>query len=134
MSSELDHGWRGPADALIAIQQTEAGVFSRMLPEKKIVAAPMSAHIQPLPAATENVFLFVGSNHAPNREGLLWFINEVWPIVRHESPDACLFVAGGICSVLPIQLPRGVVKLGHVPDLSAAYAKARVVIAPIFQG
>lgn len=122
------------ADALVAIQQPEAAVFAKMLPGKKVLTAPMSVRPQSLSQNTEPVLLFVGSDHGANRDGLQWFLREVWPTVHREVSGARLLIAGGIGRVIPDDLPSGVTKLGRVPDLASAYAQASVVIAPIFQG
>jgi glycosyltransferase involved in cell wall biosynthesis len=123
-----------PADALIAIQSTEAAVFARHFPDKRIVSAPMSAALRPLPVPPAPVALFVGSGHGPNLTGLRWFLAHVWPDIRRELPAARLLVAGSICASVTETLPAGVEKLGRLPDLSTAYAQASVVIAPILQG
>jgi glycosyltransferase involved in cell wall biosynthesis len=123
-----------PADALIAIQSTEAAVFARHFTDKRIVTAPMSAALRPLPVPTAPVALFVGSGHGPNLTGLRWFLAHVWPDIRRELPAARLLVAGSICASVTETLPAGVEKLGRLPDLSTAYAQASVVIAPILQG
>jgi glycosyltransferase involved in cell wall biosynthesis len=123
-----------PADALIAIQSTEAAVFARHFSTKQVVTAPMSAALRPLPVPTAPVALFVGSAHAPNLTGLRWFLAHAWPGLRRDLPDARLLVAGSICASLTETLPPGVEKLGRLPDLSTAYAQASVVIAPILQG
>lgn len=122
------------ADALIAIQEAEAAVFSDLFPSKPIVTARMSAAMRPLPMPEKGALLFVGSNHFANVSGLMWFLTHVWPLIRSAIPDAKLFVAGGICTALPIPPPEGVTPLGRLTDLSSAYAKATVVIAPLLQG
>jgi glycosyltransferase involved in cell wall biosynthesis len=123
-----------PADALIAIQSTEAAVFARHFPTKRVVTAPMSAAFRPLPVPNAPVALFVGSGHAPNLTGLRWFLANVWPELCRDLPAVRLLIAGSICSSLTEALPPGVEKLGRLPDLSAAYAQASLVIAPILQG
>ncbi|HEX2853358.1 MAG TPA: glycosyltransferase [Opitutaceae bacterium] len=134
MSIEEESRMLASADTLIAIQQPEAAVFSRMFPGKNVLSAPMSVGLHASPPPREPVLLFVGSDHGPNRDGLQWFLRDVWPVVHRDVPAARLLVAGGICRVIPEPLPGGVTKLGRVPDLATAYAQASVVIAPIFQG
>lgn len=122
------------SDALIAIQSAEAAVFARLLPGKRIVTAPMAVAVQHLPHPGTPTALFVGSGHHANLTGLHWFLAEVWPRLRRELPGARLLVAGSICSHLNESLPDDVEKLGRLPDLTSAYLRAAVVIAPILQG
>lgn len=122
------------ADAVIAIQKTEAAVFSRLLPNTPVITARMSAAPCLLPLPSKPTLLFVGSGHAANVAGLGWFLNQVWPLVLREVSAASLFIAGGICSLLKEALPDGVIKLGHLGDLSPAYAQSSIVIAPLLQG
>jgi glycosyltransferase involved in cell wall biosynthesis len=134
MSAETEFTWLQSTDALIAIQQIEAKVFARLLPDKRIVTAPLSVRPRPLPVPEEPTVIFVGSQHGPNVAGLRWFIENVWPLVRLETPSARLLVAGTVCKALQSPQPAGVEVLGRLPDLSTAYSRASVVIAPILQG
>ncbi len=122
------------ADAIVAIQDVEAAFFRRILPGAPVVTAPVSVRPRPLPPSPAPDLLFVGSPHTANRRGLDWFLREVWPLLRATVPETRLLVAGTICAALPDGLPRGVEKLGRLPDLAGAYARARVVIIPLLQG
>ena len=33
-------------------------------------------------------------NYAPNDQGMRWFVNEVWPLVKRSRPDATLAIVG----------------------------------------
>ena len=134
MSAETELASLQSADALIAIQSAEARVFERLLPEKKVVVAPMPVRPQPLPVPKEPTVLFVGSQHGPNVAGLRWFIKDVWAHVRQNTPSARLLIAGSVCREFAAPQPEGVEVLGRLPDLASAYARASVVIAPILQG
>ncbi|MCW2666085.1 MAG: putative glycosyltransferase, partial [Frankiales bacterium] len=80
--------------------------------------------------------LFVGGfRHNPNIDAVLWFVEEVLPLVRDRRPDAVLTVIGA--DVVPeIQALDGdaVRVLGWVPELTSHYDQARVVVAPLRYG
>ena len=81
--------------------------------------------------------LFVGFlPHTPNEEGLRWFLDQVWPQVQRERPDARLTVigAGASNALLGRMHDSGVEYRGFVEDLRPVYAASRVYIAPIFTG
>ena len=134
MSAQTELASLQSADAIIAIQSTEGRVFERLLPGKKVVVAPMPVRPRPLPVPAEPTVLFVGSQHGPNITGLHWFIKNVWPLIRQNTPLARLLIAGSVCREFPSPQPEGVEVLGRLPDLASAYARASVVIAPILQG
>lgn len=82
--------------------------------------------------------LFVGGfNHHPNREGIIWFVNEVMPLIRNELDGVKLDIAGSSppAEVLALAGPD-VDVLGLVSDshLHQLYASASLAIAPLRYG
>lgn len=77
------------------------------------------------------IALFGGWRWAPNREGLMWFLTEVWPIVLEAVPDAECEVAG---SGIPSPLPERVRAMGRVDDLALFTSEATVVATPVLDG
>lgn len=74
---------------------------------------------------------------SPNADGLGWFLQAVWPLVRRAVPDARLHVTGADppASVRAAAgLDGSVVFTGRVDDLAAFYAERRVAIAPLRYG
>jgi glycosyltransferase involved in cell wall biosynthesis len=123
------------ADAILAISDADAQVFTQMLPDKDVLVAPKAARLCADAAATvPNRCLFVGGVNQPNLQGILWFLKEVWPGVREARPDAVLHICGGICESLRDGVPEGVVLRGRVEKLDAEYAQAAVVVVPLLQG
>ncbi|MEN1929601.1 glycosyltransferase [Luteimonas sp. MJ250] len=95
----------------------------------------------PLPEASHEVLhgrdtvLFVGGfQHAPNADGITWFAEEVWPLVRRERANLRLVVIGANPSERMLALADdGIEVAGAVSesDLVAAYARARAVVVPL---
>lgn len=72
-------------------------------------------------------------DHAPNAEGLRWFVAEVWPALKAYCPAAELHAIGRSAPELVSSLPT--VKFrGYVDDLASHYDKAALVIAPVRSG
>ena len=135
ISRESELALLGKADAVIAIQPTEAALVERALPDRTVVLAPMAA--QPVSApqpGQANRLLFVGSNTAPNVHGLRWFLDQVWPQLHVERPDLKLDVAGSVSAAFPHSAPAGVTFHGLVDDLGPMYEAAGVVISPLLHG
>lgn len=82
----------------------------------------------------EGRVVFTGSMHyAPNTEAMLYFVTEIWPLIRQQAPDATLSIIGGAP-------PPEIVRLGELPHVSVAgsvpdvrpyLASAQVVVAPL---
>lgn len=81
--------------------------------------------------------LFIGRlDWQPNRDGLRWFLENVWPEAAAASPDLSLTVAGaGDGSWLePFKgLPR-MRFLGRVPEVAPLYEEACASLVPVFFG
>jgi glycosyltransferase involved in cell wall biosynthesis len=81
--------------------------------------------------------LFVGGfRHAPNLDGLQWFMREVWPVVFKAVPDVRITVIG---SNPPAELQSfaglpGVTLLGYVPNTEPYLDRAHLSVAPLRYG
>lgn len=73
---------------------------------------------------------------SPNVDALRWFLDDIWPLVRREVPDAEFRVVGKLAGELLDRVTRtpGAAALGFVADLSAAMASASLSLAPIRYG
>ncbi len=93
------------------------------------------AAIAPIvPLTTEPRAIFVASfSYDPNRNALRFLLEEVFPRVWQELPDARLALVGAGLDRPPSADPR-VEALGFVEDLHAAYARARCAVVPLLQG
>jgi glycosyltransferase involved in cell wall biosynthesis len=86
----------------------------------------------------KDAMLFVGSlDYEPNADGLMWFIDEIFPYVRSKIVNARLLVVGrnpnrrvrAACERTP-----GVELYPNVPDVGSYYAKCGIMIVPILSG
>ena len=72
-------------------------------------------------------------DHAPNAEGLRWFVADVWPALKAYFSEAELHAIGRASSELTASLPQ-VAFRGYVDDLASEYDKAALVVAPVRSG
>lgn len=88
-------------------------------------------------AATGRLLFVGGFNHTPNREGIIWFANEVFPAIAEHYPDAVLDVVGSNPppEVIALRGPKVLVH-GFVSDerLDELYEAADLVVAPLRYG
>jgi polysaccharide biosynthesis protein PslH len=91
--------------------------------------------IEPVtPAVDEQRAIFVANfAYEPNRNGLRFLLDEIFPRVWAELPNAKLALVGAGLEQPPSEDPR-VEPLGFVDDLSAAYARASCAVVPLLQG
>jgi glycosyltransferase involved in cell wall biosynthesis len=119
---------------ILAISEDDAAVFRHRLPQHSVIITPKAAEPQVCTnePAPDRVLFVGGINHF-NREGIQWFLAEVWPLVMAKNPRAQLHVCGGISGVVS-NAPAGVVRRGRVPNLAVEYAEASAVIVPLLHG
>ena len=82
-----------------------------------------------------NVIIVGKMSYAPNVEGVLWFVNNIWNGVVSEVPDAVLYIIGkdpvkSICSLAR----ENIVVTGTVETVEKYYNMASVAVIPLFSG
>jgi glycosyltransferase involved in cell wall biosynthesis len=71
----------------------------------------------------------------PNVEGLLWFLNQVWPSVVEARPDATLHIVGrNPQRALLRQVSRGVSVAASVADIREHVRDAAAFVVPLLAG
>lgn len=89
-------------------------------------------------ADTRKKLMYVGFlAWEPNVQGLLWFIDKVWPILVARHPDLCFDIVGknpderlqAAAAAHP-----GIRLTGYVEDLDEVYRDSRVSVAPLLFG
>ncbi|MEL7198551.1 MAG: glycosyltransferase family 4 protein [Pseudomonadota bacterium] len=123
------------ADHVFAIQQDELDFLTANVPATRAILVPMPA----FPVAAQQTgktdqLLFIGSNTAPNVEGLKDFLKHAWPLILARRPNAQLRVAGTMSQAFPNPDFPNVRFLGIVDDLAPLYRNAGLVISPLTFG
>jgi glycosyltransferase involved in cell wall biosynthesis len=71
----------------------------------------------------------------PNVEGIVWFLDNVWPTVCTTRPEATLHIVGrNPPQSLLKRRDRQVTVVGSVPDVREYVAKASAFVVPLFAG
>lgn len=81
------------------------------------------------------IMLMVGNfEHSPNSEGILWFYNEVWQMVKNGLSYSKLILVGKMSQSLKtiFSNDKDIEITGLVSNLDPYYEKAGCVIIPIF--
>ncbi len=80
---------------------------------------------------------FLGNfEHAPNLEGVVWFVSQVWPSLSIKLPGVKFVIYGSNSHLLPddIYHVEGVKVFGWIADVGEAYNASRIFIAPLISG
>lgn len=99
---------------------------------------PRSTTQEPATKLPPGSALYVGNLHTPNNvQGLLWFLSEVWPLVKAQNAHAQVTLAGSnphpdVVSAVP--QATGVNLIANPPEVWPLYWQARALINPIKAG
>jgi sugar transferase (PEP-CTERM/EpsH1 system associated) len=81
-----------------------------------------------------HTLLFTGNmDYAPNVDAVIYFVNDVFPIIKVSFPEVKFIIAGQrpIDKVLQLHNGKDVLVTGFVEDLTDLYNSASVVVAPL---
>lgn len=124
--------------AVLTLSEQDANVLSAMNPTSETLSMglPLTEGVPPASAPVPMRVGFAGAfGHRPNREGLQWFLDQVWPRVLARVPNASFVVAGR--NPPPEFVARvgvGVSFSGFVPDIFTFYASNSVTVVPLVSG
>jgi polysaccharide biosynthesis protein PslH len=128
------------AKAIMLVSQAEAEIYRGFCPNAKTHAVQNGVDLNyfcpdfPVADPRPNQCVFVGVlDYRPNADGLGWFCDQVWPLVRVHRPDAVLAIVGKNPTVAVRKLASrpGVRLVGEVPDVRPFVAQSRFCVAPL---
>ena len=128
------------ADRVLAVSETDRDTFARYLPSSKIDIIPTGVNVEFfLPGEQSDEapaeIVFTGSmDWMPNEEGILFFLEEVLPLVRKQIPTATLTIAGRNPSQHLQEVAAridGVQVTGRVADIRPYIRRAAVYVVPL---
>jgi glycosyltransferase involved in cell wall biosynthesis len=130
------------ADEVQEVQQWLAGQRSRVDVRQLPVFAYREAELKPpstarQPPESARLLFVAGFAHPPNADAALWFVRNVWPLVRQGFPTAQLWLVGSDPPAAIEALAGAHISVtGRVSEavLELCYQQARVAIAPICHG
>ncbi len=87
---------------------------------------------------SKNIMTLGTLRYPPNADGIRWFAQQVFPIIRNEIPDATLTIIGKDPPKdfyrLAAQSPHAITVTGYVPDLTPYLQKAALMAIPVRVG
>ena len=85
------------------------------------------------PAAPPRVGFIGTMRYVPNRDGVGWFLNSIWPLVLRQIPDARLRLVGAGSEEIGKLCPN-VDRLGWLADVESEMAGWSLAIVPLLAG
>ncbi len=131
------------ADRVVAVSEADAQALQRLVPGLQPTVVPNGvdvasyrAFITPpdFPPLRDPALVFTGKmDFRPNVDGVLWFWQEVWPLVRASAPEAHFYVVGQRPHprLAPLAEDPSVTVTGFVPDVRPYIANAAVYVIPL---
>ena len=86
----------------------------------------------------KNIFFVGGFGHSPNVDGVLWFVRDVWPLIKSKIPDVKFIIAGSNPpeNIKNLAKNSDIIIKGHIGDdeLEKLYATCKMVVIPLRYG
>lgn len=131
-------------DAVVAVSDADAKALTRLVPGLKPLVLPNGvdiAHYQALditPATLgSEALVFTGKmDFRPNVDAVIWFANEVLPLIRERVPQACFYIVGKNPHprLDALRGRPGVMVTGYVEDVRPYITAAAVYVVPLRTG
>lgn len=128
------------ADGIISTTTIDADEFLKLAPGKKVIAIPTSFNIEQLPkdyslCGNPNIFHLGAMNWYPNEEGVKWFVQDVFHLIKNRIPEINLHLAG---RNMPEWLTNlnvdGIIVDGEVDDAFDYMKKFDIMVVPLLSG
>ena len=122
-------------DATIVVSELEQALLAETQPECLVVQMPLVRAFTPPTSAFERrsgIGFIGGFAHAPNVDGIRFFLGEIWPLIHRALPDCELTIVGADAPAGLLDGVEGPVRvLGHVRDIGPWFESLRLTVAPL---
>ena len=126
------------ADATIVHSTAEYDILHPELPNENIVVFPLILDIpgtQCTFSERSNIVFVGGYQHAPNIDAVLYFVQDVMPLLRIKLPGVCFYAVGSKPPAEILALASDdVIVTGFVENLNPLLDQMRVSVAPLRYG
>lgn len=128
-------------DVCVTVSEHDKKSLFKLVPEVRAVVVPNGVdtnYFSPQTNAEQKKqVVFIGSmNYGPNSDGVLWFYNAVFPLIKQEIRDIQFWVVGSNPSpdIMKLDGDPNVKVTGFVEDVRPYIARASVIVVPIRLG
>jgi sugar transferase (PEP-CTERM/EpsH1 system associated) len=135
---EIEAGKRDAFERIFLVSDAEVKTYREHVGERRGLTTLRHAvdgeYFSALEDCDAQTLVFVGTlNYRPNCEGIVWFAQQVMPVLRRRRPEARLMIVGRhpTAQVKALDGREGVEVVGSVADVREYLRKASVVVAPL---
>ena len=125
-------------DGIMCITRNDADYFKKNGCRRPIVNIPFGVEVEELAHVDEepaSLFHIGAMDWIPNQVSIGWLLNEVWPVIHREVPQARLYLAGRKMPERWMQMRmENVSVVGEVPDASYFLAGKQINVVPLLSG
>ena len=133
---ELEH--LNDYDGVVCITKNDAEVFRQAGCRKPVVSIPFgvdSGEVPSVEVEPDSLFHIGAMDWLPNQESIRWLLEEVWPVVHREVPQAKLYLAGRKMPARWMEAKiEGVSVIGEVPDAMYFIGSKKINVVPLLSG
>jgi len=130
------------ADIILAPSEKERDLIKGLGTQQHVISLPpyVFDRLAELPndfSERKDIFFIGGFTHTPNKDAVLWYTKEVWPMVKAAIPAAKFIIAGSNAPPEILALASDDVDvIGFISDeaLQKLYNKVRVAVIPLRYG
>ena len=126
------------ADRVFAVTETEKKVIQQNWPNTQVEVIPNihSVKVSPSPWSAREGLVFIGGyDHQPNVDAVVWFVQEILPIITKYIPGMKFTILGSNPpEALSSLASSNVIVEGWVPDPEPYFSASRVFVAPLRYG
>lgn len=120
-------------DGIVAISQNEIDFATKYAPHKPSVLIPLGVNKVQTESSYADSFFHIGAmDWTPNKHGLDWLVQHVWPKVQIETGKS-LYLAGKSLDKSAYKV-EGVINLGEVDSSEDLMINSGILVVPLFSG
>jgi glycosyltransferase involved in cell wall biosynthesis len=135
---ELEFFLANETDATLVVSATEKTLLAEEEFSEKVSIVSNIHSLEPCLNGFEDRkgLMFIGGfAHAPNEEGIFWFIDRLLPIIAKKIPDIHITIVGSQPTERLLSLiNHHVTVAGYVEDVSEYFNGSRVFVSPLLYG
>lgn len=125
-------------DGLLFISQEDRAAYEQLNLNTPSCTIPCGISGEPLasyPAADYDISYLASFDWLPNRQGMEWFVNQVWPLLRAQRPELRMLLAGRHIPAAYFQWQdQGIEVLGEVADPGGSIKRGKISVIPLLAG
>lgn len=125
-------------DGILFISKEDRAAYEQLQLNTASYTIPCGISGEPLPSyppADYDLSYLASFDWLPNRQGMEWFVDQVWPLMRAERPQLRMLLAGRhIPAAYYRWKDQGIDVLGEVADPGATIKRGKISVVPLLAG